>query len=270
MKSITQTYSKPDECNKSPTAKENRDSKPLPISPSTAGRQTILSNSADHNYESDSVDCLSPRTPGSGLTSHRMTASNQPYQPTIRSPRHALHETSAKLTQPSFRNQQSTVEMPGSSPKSSKVMRVSRISGNLNKYTQAITFHYADGTESVYTSPNSIPSDQPPTEFRLHAEEHIVGVRYRHKLAALKQNALGCGIEFETSFGRSLILCSRPDSFFAWGRDCGTKREWRASPGRCVVGLCLDAEWDVDESGALTKVRILARRVNTCARALGE
>ena len=86
-----------------------------------------------------------------------------------------------------------------------------------------------------------------------------MAVRYKHKLAALKQSVLGCGIEFETSFGRSLVLCGQPDPFFVWGHEGGTKREWRAAPGRCVVGLCLDAEWDVDQRGALIKVRAISQ-----------
>ena len=145
--------------------------------------------------------------------------------------------------------------------------RVSVISGTVSKHSQVVTFHYTDGTETVYASPN--PSESPPhqdgtpTAFRLHADEHIVAVRYKHKLAALKQIVLGCGIEFETSFGRSLVLCGRPDPFFVWGHEGGPKHEWRASPGRSIVGLCLDSEWEVNQRGALIKVLPVPRLVGS-------
>jgi hypothetical protein len=117
--------------------------------------------------------------------------------------------------------------------------QVTEISGTVSRWLESVTFHYIDGTSTTYAAARAVPepTDRPPTRFPLHAEEHITAVLYARKRAALTNSVLGCGIEFETSFGRSCVLCGRPDACFSW--ENAGKAAWRAPPGHCIVGLCL-------------------------------
>jgi hypothetical protein len=139
--------------------------------------------------------------------------------------------------------------------------RVSAVSGAIDGWLRTVTFHYSDSTRATFAAA-AANSDAAATTttaaaataaFPLHAEEHIVAVRYKHRRAALTLRVLGCGVELETSFGRRLLLCGRPDPFFSWARG-DPPAEWRAAPGHAVVGLCVGKDWEVDDDGALAKV----------------
>ena len=116
---------------------------------------------------------------------------------------------------------------------------VSCISGGVTQWVDFVTFHYTDGSRSTFAPCGIFPQDlEGAARFPLHAEEAVVAVTYKHKRAAINLHVLGCGIEFETSFGRTFLLCGRPDSCFSWASG-GDKAVWRAGQGSCIVGLCL-------------------------------
>ena len=117
---------------------------------------------------------------------------------------------------------------------------VAAVTGSVTRWVDAVTFHYADGTSLTYApSGTGGPLGGPPEtcRFPLHAGEFISSVSYKDRRAAINQHVLGCGVRLETSFGRALLLCGRPDPCFSWAG--GDRTEWRAGPGRAIVGLCL-------------------------------
>ena len=68
---------------------------------------------------------------------------------------------------------------------------------------------------------------------RQHANTHA---RTHGRTHARTLQLLGCGAALETSFGRHAVFAGRPGPLFSWGRG-EPPAEWRALPGRCVVGL---------------------------------
>ena len=117
---------------------------------------------------------------------------------------------------------------------------VTAISGTVSQWAEAVTFHFDQGPDALYCPAGHAPglSSVHEMRFPLHREEYVAAVAYKHRRAAMNNRVLGCGIEFETSFGRTFLLCGRPDSCFSWASG-GDKAVWRAGPGRCIVGLYL-------------------------------
>mmetsp|Transcript_33631 Transcript_33631/g.70545 ORF Transcript_33631/g.70545 Transcript_33631/m.70545 type:complete len:491 (+) Transcript_33631:52-1524(+) len=133
--------------------------------------------------------------------------------------------------------------------------RVSAISGIVSEWPISVTFHYSDGTSTTYATADFVEAADPipALQFRLHQSEHISAVVYKHTCAALNQRILGSGIEFQTSFGRSFLLCGKPDPFFSWGSR-SDKTEWRVPPTHGIVGLCLGKEWHTDDDEKFVQV----------------
>jgi hypothetical protein len=129
------------------------------------------------------------------------------------------------------------------------------IRGVISDHVRSVTFHYDDGSQHLLASDDARLTDATEVSFPLHRGEHITLVRCRHH--GPRHRPLQCGVEFETSLGRSLVLCRRPDSW----REPAVMREWRAGPGRCIVELCHARDWIVDPDGGpgLVQVRPPAR-----------
>eukprot|EP00291_Cryptomonas_curvata_P023129 CAMPEP_0172156394 /NCGR_PEP_ID=MMETSP1050-20130122/3177_1 /TAXON_ID=233186 /ORGANISM="Cryptomonas curvata, Strain CCAP979/52" /LENGTH=698 /DNA_ID=CAMNT_0012825439 /DNA_START=50 /DNA_END=2146 /DNA_ORIENTATION=+ len=144
--------------------------------------------------------------------------------------------------------------------------RVSAISGIVSEWPISVTFHYSDGTSTTYATADFVEAADPipALQFRLHQSEHISAVVYKHTCAALNQRILGSGIEFQTSFGRSFLLCGKPDPFFSWGSR-SDKTEWRVPPTHGIVGLCLGKEWHTDDDE-----KFVQRDVEWCPKELAS